>query len=123
MAQRALTVTNPNQNVLRVAALWSSAAGAVLNGDTTDSVEIDQYDATSVQVSGTPGAGLSVVVELSQDNVTFWAARNNAGTAITFTAVGGDCLAYESRAARYARARVAGGDGTTALTVSFLCTK
>lgn len=86
------------------------------NADTAP-IEWTQSADRCVQLTGTWGAGGTVVIEGS-NNGTTWITLNSAqGTAASFTA---DALKQIVEVPRYARARVTAGDGTTSITASFV---
>lgn len=122
MAERATALSNPSQHIGRVMVLATTTG--LLNGDTSAPVaEAAQYDLMSLRVSGTFGAGGSVALEGSHDNVTYFALPGVNGVAIAITAAGGAVAAYEACAVRYVRARVTAGDGTTNLTATIFLRK
>lgn len=67
------------------------------------------------QVAGTIGAGFAMVVEGSNDGVTYYTLNDQANTAINFTALG---LKTVRDAPLWIRPRVTAGDGTTNVTVT-----
>lgn len=74
----------------------------------------------SVQVSGTFGAGGSVLMEGSNDGVTYFQLKDQGGTLIALTAAG--LVGFQPGILpRFVRPRVTAGDGTTSLTVLMLC--
>jgi hypothetical protein len=86
----------------------------MLNADTCQPVATLGFDTIAATVSGTFGAGGSVALEGSIDNVTFSPLVNSLGVAIAITAAG-IVFAHPACAVRYARLRVTAGDGTTSL--------
>lgn len=84
-------------------------------GDVGSDLQSLQYTVSSVQVSGTFGEGGSVVLEGSNDGVTFYPLSDNHGSTVHFNKAGlksvGDVVAY-------VRPKVIGGDSTTSLTVT-----
>jgi hypothetical protein len=68
----------------------------------------------TVQVTGTFGAGGTVIIEGSLDGSTWFGLRDPTSTAISFTAAG---LKAILEAVPYIRPRVTAGDGTTSITV------
>lgn len=111
MATKAVTITNGNDGD-QVTATWATMA----NGDDGTPIGFPQLsDAISVQVKGTPGAGFSLNIEGSNDGGTTWAILSNqAGTALTLTAVGIKAVAESTL---LLRPRITAGDGTTAIVV------
>lgn len=89
----------------------------LVNGETGDYIggEDSAFTDKSVQVSGTFGAGGTVVIEGSNDNVTWYTLSSPANAALSFNAAG---LKQIVEAARHTRARVSAGDGTTAIAVA-----
>ena len=85
------------------------------NGDDGSAVELIPWADRCVQVTGTFGAGGTVVIEGSNDNSN-WATLDHAqGAAASGTAAGSRQIVETPR---YVRPRVTAGDGTTSLTVS-----
>lgn len=68
----------------------------------------------SVQVTGTWGAGGALVIEGSNDGVTYFTLTDLANAALSLSA---NALKTLSDAPAYIRPRVTAGDGTTNLTV------
>lgn len=66
------------------------------------------------QVSGTFGVGGTLVVEGSNDGVTYFTLNDQNNAAVSFTSAG---LKTVRDQPLYIRPRVTGGDGTTSLTV------
>ncbi len=80
-------------------------------------VEWTPYADRCVQVTGTFGAGGTVVIQGSNDGST-WATLNQAqGSAASFTGAG---IRQIVETPRYVRPNVTAGDGTTSLTVSLI---
>ena len=84
------------------------------------SAELPYFSDRSVQVSGTFGTGGSVTLQGSNDNSTWAALHDVAGSAITLTSAG---IKKVSPNTRYIRPLVTAGDGTTSLTVSVYAAK
>jgi hypothetical protein len=92
---------------------WASMA----NGDDGTPMASPEYADLCVQVSGTFGAGGTILWEGSNDNST-WATLNNVqGTALSLTAA---AIKQIAERPLWIRPRVSGGDGTTALIASCL---
>lgn len=84
------------------------------NGDTGSPESPGRLSDRSVQIKGTFGAGGSVTIQGSNDNVTWQTLRDPAGLALTFTSAD---LKQILENTNYVRPNVTAGDGTTALTV------
>ena len=84
----------------------------LLNGDQSSSnLQANSGDRT-VQVTGTFGAGGTVIVEGSLDGTNWYQLKDTGGTLISFTAAGlKSVLEYTT----HIRFRVTAGDGTTNL--------
>lgn len=78
-------------------------------------VELIPWADRCVQVTGTFGAGGTVVIEGSNDNSNWATLYHAQGSAASFTAAG---VRQIVETPRYVRPRVTAGDGTTSLTVS-----
>ncbi|MCW5745835.1 MAG: hypothetical protein KIT36_06515 [Alphaproteobacteria bacterium] len=90
----------------------------LLNGDDGAPVKFGPFADRSVQVTGTFGAGGTLLMEGSNDGGTTWATlKDPLGANVSFTATGikmvGD-LPYQIRP------RVSAGDGTTSLAVHLM---
>jgi hypothetical protein len=92
---------------------WSG----LLNGDDGTPLEFATHADRSVQVTGTFGAGGTIVLEGSNDGTNYVTLKDPLGAAVSFTAAGlkviGD-LTYK------VRPRVTAGDGTTTLVATIL---
>lgn len=113
MTTRAMTASIPAGDQMARKFAWSG----LLNGDDGAAIGPDwaAFSDRSVQVTGTLGAGGTLVWEGSNDG-TNWATLNTpAGTALSFTAAG---LKQVLEGALYMRPRVTAGDGTTNLAVT-----
>jgi hypothetical protein len=73
----------------------------------------------SVQVTGTFGAGGTVVLEGSNDGTNYRTLTDPQGNALSFTSAGLEAI---QEITRYVRPRVTAGDGTTSLTVTLCVT-
>lgn len=91
---------------------------AIPANDAGDAVEFSQYTDRSVQVTGTFGAGASVIIEGSNDGGNTWATLTDPqGNPLTITS---PKIEMVSEAVAQVRPRVSGGDGTTSLNVYLL---
>lgn len=92
----------------------------LVNGETGDPVtgEDSMLSDRSVQVSGTFGAGGTVLIEGSNDSVTWYTLSSPANTALSFNAAG---LKQIVEISHRTRVRVSAGDGTTNISVSMYC--
>ena len=108
----ALLTTNPATGV------WVATWGALANAESGDAATLPVENATrSVQITGTFGAAGNVIMEGSNDAVTWFPLSDGLatkGNLATITANGLNAL-YENT--RYVRPRVSAGDGTTNLKV------
>ncbi|WP_374312437.1 hypothetical protein [Dongia sp.] len=82
---------------------------ALLASETGEPVEAAQFADRSVQISGSFG-GASVIVEGSNDGVSYFPLTDPQGNSLTFTA---SKLEAVTELTRWLRPRVSGGDGTT----------
>lgn len=89
---------------------WSALA----NGDTGHPVEWIQFADRCVSVTGTFGAGGTLVIQGSNDNTNWFTLNNAQSAALSFTASG---LKQVVELPRYIRPSVTAGDGTTSLDV------
>ena len=83
----------------------------------TGNASYTEYPDRSVQVSGTFGAGGTVVIEGSNNGTNWITLTDQLGTALSFT---GADIAPIMEVTRYIRPRVTAGDGTTAIVVTML---
>lgn len=115
MAETALTSNTRDQafGERSSMAIWT----AIPNGNTGAPILMSTFSDRSVQVSGTFGAGGTVLLEGSNDGTTYATLTDPAGAAISFTAAG---LKQVLHITKYMRPRVSAGDGTTAITVHLL---
>lgn len=86
----------------------------LLNGNDGAPLLIDRRTDRSVQVSGTFGAGGTLVIEGSNDGTNYYTLNDLQGTALSFTSAR---LEGISEMPLYIRPRVTAGDGTTSLSV------
>lgn len=119
MSTAAVTITAPDTHMGAGRTVIGTAV-AMLNGDNTASVPTLGFDEAVVAISGTFGAGGSVTVEGSIDNVTWYTVPSAVGLPITAAGV----AAFPNLFSRFLRARTTAGDGTTSLiTVILLRTR
>lgn len=98
---------------------WSLANGDVGYGDidVTGFAQYVEYPDRSVQVSGTFGAGGTVVIEGSNDGVNWSTLTDQLGNALSITSAD---IAPIMEVTRYIRPRVSAGDGSTNIAVTIL---
>ena len=104
---------------------WSG----VVQGSTLDPVNpFGGFADRSVQIAGTPGAGLTIDVQGSNErlNGTQWAGLRNPGvvrlnTLFTTALLGNGDIQQILEATQQIRIVVTGGDGSTALTIRLRC--
>jgi hypothetical protein len=89
----------------------------LLNGDSGAPYSMAGFADRSVQVTGTFGAGGTVLIEGSNDGSTFVTLNDPQGVALSKT---GAALQEISQITRFIRPRVSAGDGTTSITVTLL---
>lgn len=108
MAIRPVTNAAPSRS--HDVASWAGLA----NGDTGAHVSnLGRHDTTgSIQFTGTFGVGGTVVLEESNDAVTWFTAKDDAGAAVSLTAAG--LVGFKSKAL-HLRPRVTAGDVNTAI--------
>lgn len=111
IAKTTTTVGTSDDRVYSVA--WASMA----NGDTGEAVELPMTRDRSVQVTGTFGAGGTIVIEGSNDGTNYVTLTDLQGNAISKTAA---FVEQVQEITQYIRPRVTAGDGTTSLTVTML---
>lgn len=87
---------------------------AIPNGNDGTPLLIDRRTDRSVQVSGTFGAGGTLVIEGSNDGTNYYTLNDLQGSALSFTSAR---LEGISEVPLYVRPRVTAGDGTTAINV------
>ena len=93
---------------------------AMANGDQGDNLEMAENADRSVQVSGTFGAGGTVLIEGSLDGVNFYSLTDPQGNALSFTSAKIEAI---TEIVRYIRPRVSNGDGTTSVNVMILASR
>jgi hypothetical protein len=110
MATTVTTTAHPGTTYLHE---WASLA----NGEAGDAVSFPGAADRTVQVSGTFGAGGTVVIEGSNDNSVWTTLTDLGDNDLSFTAAAIEVIA---EAPLYVRANVTAGDGTTDLKVNIL---
>lgn len=117
MATKAVTITDISltQDGSVKLLTWAALTQATL--DDGEAMSFPEFGDVAIQMTGTLGAGGSVVWEGSNDK-SVWATLNNAqGTALTLTALGiKQCVERPL----WMRPRCTAGDGTTSLVVTAL---
>jgi len=113
MTTRAMVASIPAGDQMTRKLSWSG----LLNTDDGAPIGPDwsAFSDRSVQVTGTFGAGGTLVWEGSNDGVNYATLNVPAGTVCSFTAAG---LKQVLEGALYMRPRVSAGDGTTTLVVT-----
>lgn len=112
--------TDIHQSKWNWTALTTSQVGVAL-GDSRIHVEHANYADRSVQVSGTFGAGGTLVLEGSNDGGANYFTLNDAfGNALSFTS---GALKQITESVERVRPNVTGGDGTTSLNVNLFMRK
>jgi hypothetical protein len=89
----------------------------LLNGDSGAPYSMAGFADRSVQVTGTFGAGGTVLVEGSNDGTNYVTLSDPQGVALSKTAA---ALQEISQISRFIRPRVSAGDGTTSISVTLL---
>ena len=89
----------------------------VLNGDTGEIATNLENTHSTVQVSGTFGAGGSIKLEGSLDGSIWTTLQDPSNAAIVFTSAG---MVTVRDVVKFVRPSVTAGDGTTSLTCIFL---
>jgi hypothetical protein len=114
MATRDGIVTKPGGDFSLQLVTWSG----LLNGDSGSAVKFAEWADRTIHVKGTFGVGGNVIIEGSNDGVTFATLNDATGTAMgTITA---ESVKQMSEAPLYIRPRVSAGDGSTSLSVILL---
>lgn len=112
MATRTFTATTLGDRSVDV--VWTG----LLNGDDGTPVEFFDLPEKTVAVTGTFGAGGTIVIEGSNDGTNYFTLTDLQSTAISKTAAALEAIA---ECPRYIRPRVTAGDGTTSLVCRLLC--
>lgn len=89
---------------------------ALAAGEAGEPFEIAQFSDRSIQIAGTFG-GATVTFEGSNDGVGYHTLSDPAGLPLSFSAAG---LKAVAELTRWVRPKVAGGDGSTALSATLL---
>jgi hypothetical protein len=92
---------------------WASIA----NSDNGVAIEMPGSSLRSIQFGGTFGVGGTIVLEGSNDGVTYFTLTDPQGNSISKTSAS---LEAVQELTRYVRPRVTAGDGTTALNATLL---
>lgn len=96
---------------------WGGTGSTPLaNGDTGVPVSLPQKSDMSFQATGTFGAGGSVAIEVSNDGINYFAAKDSFGTLIALTAAAP--IARLTGPWLWVRPHATAGDGTTAVLVN-----
>jgi hypothetical protein len=89
----------------------------MLNGDSGAPFQMPGFADRSVQVTGTFGAGGTVLIEGSNDGTNYITLNDPQGVAISKAAAG---IFEISQICKLIRPRISAGDGTTSITVTLL---
>ena len=111
MATQAYASNHPDQPSIGIGG-WKWLA--LLNGNDGTPLIIDRRTDRSVQVSGTFGAGGTLVIEGSNDGTNYFTLNDLQGVALSFTSAR---LEGISEVPLWVRPKVTAGDGTTSLNV------
>ena len=114
MAERASTRTDLNSGIPSCIIGWTG----LLNGDTGSAVELVDYADKTATITGTFGAGGTIVLQGSNDNSNWFTLTDAQTGAISKTAAAMEIIVENPR---YVRPSVTAGDGTTSLTVQICC--
>lgn len=87
----------------------------LLNGDSGSAESVGRLSDRSIQIKGTFGVGGNVIIEGSNDSIT-WATLRDAGNSLLGTITAADIREILENTL-FVRPRVSAGDGTTSLTV------
>lgn len=90
---------------------------AMANGDSGAPVSVPNEADRSIQFTGTFGAGGTVLMEGSNDGVTYFTLTDPSNTAISATAA---ALKQITEETLWLRPRVTAGDGTTAIIATLI---
>lgn len=116
MPTTAVSVSNPWAGSFGTNASVATWTG-VINGNDGAPAGAAGYSDKTVQVSGTFGAGGTIIVEGTVNGTTWFQLTDPTGTVISFTSTGGKAI---TEAVGFVRVRVTGGDGSTAINASIL---
>lgn len=112
MATRIFTPTyGPNGQRNGAVFQWTG----LLNGDSGNPLEHADFGDRCVQITGTFGAGGTIVIEGSNDGTNYVTLTDPQGNAISKTAAAIEAISENTR---YVRPRVTAGDGSTDLAVT-----
>ena len=111
MATKASTIQWIGSNDSLKLCTWASLA----NGDDGTPFEFVDWADRTFQVTGTFGAGGTLVIEGSNDGANWSTLSDTNGVAMSYTAA---VVKAISEAPRFVRPRASAGDGTTALVVT-----
>lgn len=87
------------------------------NGDVGTPFQFTDWADRCIQISGTFGAGGTLVFEGSNDGVNWATVSDTSGVALSLTSAG---IKQMNEAPLYVRPRVSAGDGTTSLMASVI---
>lgn len=87
------------------------------NGDSGSAVSLSEFTDRSAAVTGTFGAGGTLIIEGTIDGTNWFTLTDPQGNNLSFTSARLEAI---SEATVQIRPRVTAGDGTTALTVTML---
>lgn len=116
MATRAVVETLPDKLILDSDWVLNTWSG-LLNGDDGSPVRCVSFSDRSVQVDGTAGEGGTLVIEGSNDGVTYYTLDDPQGNALSFTA---PKIESVLELVQFIRPRVTAGDETTEFKVTLL---
>jgi hypothetical protein len=88
--------------------VWLATYASLTDGEAGDPVQFSKHVSRTIQVSGTFGAGGTIIAEGSNDGTNWFALTEDGTAAISFTAAGG-ALIYEDPI--HVRPRVSAGTG------------
>lgn len=117
MATQAVVISSPDTHMGAGRTVVATVSPTALaNGDNTAAVPTLGFDEAVIVVTGTFGAGGSILVEGSIDGVVWFTPPGLVGSPITAAGA----IGLPNLFSRFIRARVTAGDGSTALTAVFL---
>lgn len=112
-----ITPTKTKLNVVPNGSAWRIQWANMANGDTGAPVSLTNFFDRSVQVTGTFGAGGTVVLEGTNDGTNYSTLNNPADTALSLQAA---AIEQVTEITEMVRPDVTAGDGTTDLTVTMV---
>ena len=119
MATIAATASYPQQNTVKF--VWTPVrvtAGPVNDLGVDVPPNWHEYVDRNVQITGTVGAGFTMVIEGGRDGTNYSTLNDAAGTALSFSAVG---IKQIQEVTPYMRPRITAGEvGVTSVTVSLI---